>query len=441
VAWDFSTEPEFEAKLAWMRDFVRAEIMPLEVLESQWRGRDGQALLAKVTEPLKQEVKRQGLWAAHLPPELGGTGFGQVRLGLMHEILGQSGLATPIFGNNAPDSGNAELLALGGSEEQQERWMRPLLDGSMYSAFAMTEPGAGADPTMLTTTARRDGDTWVISGHKWFISNASVADFHIVMCRTAEAGDGPGHRAFSMFLVPAGTPGLRVLRDIPTMAEPDVRFGEFGNHAEVVYDNVRVPASGLIGEPGDGFALAQKRLGPGRIHHAMRWLGQSQRAFDMLCERAVSRTVHGSLLADKQLVQDWVAESYAGLQAARLLTLQAAWRMDQLHAQGRPYSDARVDIGLIKFWGTRVLYEVIDRAIQIHGALGFSADLPLESMYRHARASRLYDGPDEVHKVTVARQVLRGYAPAPVPTEHIPTRRSHAEAKFADLLEQASLNR
>lgn len=173
----------------------------------------------------------------------------------------------------------------------------------------------------------------------------------------------------------------------------------------------------------------------------MRWLGQSQRAFDMLCERAVSRTVHGSLLSDKQMVQDWVAESYAGMQAARLLTLQAAWRMDQLHEQGRPYSDARVDIGLIKFWGTRVLYEVIDRAIQIHGALGFSADLPLESMYRHARASRLYDGPDEVHKVTVARQVLRGYRSAEVPSEHVPTRRSHAEAKFADLLEQASLNR
>jgi acyl-CoA dehydrogenase len=173
----------------------------------------------------------------------------------------------------------------------------------------------------------------------------------------------------------------------------------------------------------------------------MRWLGQSQRAFDMLCERAVSRTVHGSLLKDKQMIQDWVAESYAGIQAARLLTLQAAWRMDQLHEQGRPYSDARVDIGLIKFWGTRVLYEVIDRAIQIHGALGVSTDLPLESMYTRARASRLYDGPDEVHKVTVARQVLRGYKPVEVPSEHVPTRRSHAEAKFADLLEQASLNR
>jgi acyl-CoA dehydrogenase len=440
VSWDFSTEPEFEAKLEWMRGFVREEIFPLEVLSDKWRGRAGQALLEQVTRPLKEEVKRQGLWAAHLPPELGGGGFGQVKLGLMHEILGQSGLATPIFGNNAPDSGNAELLAVGGSEEQKERWMRPLLDGSMYSAFAMTEPGAGADPTMLVTSAREDGDFWVINGHKWFISNASVADFHIVMCRTSFGSDAPSHRSFSMFLVPAATPGLKVLRDIPTMAEPDAQLGEFGNHAEVIYDDVRVPRSALIGELGDGFGLAQKRLGPGRIHHAMRWLGQSQRAFDMLCERAVSRRVHGSLLSDKQMVQDCVAESYAGMEAARLLTLQAAWRMDQLHAQGRPYSDARVDIALIKFWGTRVLYDVIDRAIQIHGALGFSADLPLESMYRHARAARLYDGPDEVHKVTVARQVLRSYVPADVPSEHIPTRRSHAQAKFADLLEQASLN-
>jgi acyl-CoA dehydrogenase len=243
-----------------------------------------------------------------------------------------------------------------------------------------------------------------------------------------------------MFLVPSETPGLRVLRDIPTMAEPDHRTGEYGGHAEVLYEHVRIPRENLVGELGEGFALAQKRLGPGRIHHAMRWLGQSQRAFDMLCERAVSRASHGSLLSSKQMVQEWVAESYAGMQAARLLTLQAAWRMDQLHAQGRPYSAARVDIGLIKFWGGRVLYDVLDRAIQIHGALGYSTDLPLELMYRRARASRLYDGPDEVHKVTVARTLLRGYEEAGTPSEHVPTRRAAAEAKFADYLEQAALN-
>jgi acyl-CoA dehydrogenase len=440
MSWDFSTEPEFEAKLEWMRGFVREEIFPLETLEEHWRGVEGRRRYAQATKPLKDEVKRQGLWAAHLPPELGGSGLGQVKLGLMHEILGQSRLATPIFGNNAPDSGNAELLALGGSEEQKERWMRPLLEGTMYSSYSMTEPGAGADPTMMTSSAVADGDEWVINGHKWFISNASVADFHIVMCRTDFAEDAVVHKSFSMFLVPSDTPGLNVLRDIPTMAEPDAQFGEFGNHAEVVYDNIRLPRTALIGELGEGFSLAQKRLGPGRIHHAMRWLGQSQRAFDMMCERAVSRTIHGSLLSQKQMIQEWIAESYAGMQAARLLTLQAAWHMDQLHAQGRPYSDARVDIGLIKFWGGRVLYDVIDRAIQIHGALGFSTDLPLESMYRHARASRLYDGPDEVHKVTVARQVLRNYKPVEVPSEHVPTRRTQAQAKFADLLEQASLN-
>jgi acyl-CoA dehydrogenase len=440
MSWDFSTEPELEAKLAWMRGFVREEILPLEVLADRWRGSAGRRLYARITEPLKDEVRRQGLWAAHLPPELGGGGHGQVALGLMHEILGQSSLAPEIFGNNAPDSGNAELLALGGSDEQKRRWMRPLLDGELVSCFSMTEPGAGADPTMLRTTAVADGGEWVIDGHKWFISNASVADFHIVMCRTDPAPDVPPHRAFSMLLVPSTTPGVKVLRDIPTMADPGHRTGDYGGHAEVVYDHVRVPRENMIGAPGDGFALAQKRLGPGRIHHAMRWIGQSRRAFDMLCERAVSRSVHGSVLADKQLVQEWVAESHAAMQAARLLTLQAAWRMDQLHAQGRPYSDARVDIGLIKFWGGRVLYDVLDRAIQIHGALGYSTDLPLEAMYRRARAARLYDGPDEIHKVTVARTLLGDYAPVEVPSEHVPTRRAAAEAKFAQLLDQAALN-
>jgi acyl-CoA dehydrogenase len=201
-----------------------------------------------------------------------------------------------------------------------------------------------------------------------------------------------------------------------------------------------VPKENMIGNPGDGFALAQKRLGPGRIHHAMRWLGQSQRAFDMLCERALTRYVHGSILAEKQMIQDWVAESYAEMQAARLLTLNAAWRMDQLHEQGRHYSDARVEIGLIKFWGAKVLYNVIDRAIQVHGSLGYTTDLPLEGMYRAARAARIYDGPDEVHKVTVARQVLKRYKASEVPTEHVPTRRKAALAKFADYLDAAAVS-
>ena len=226
---------------------------------------------------------------------------------------------------------------------------------------------------------------------------------------------------------------MNILRDVPTMGEPDHKTGEPGGHAEILYENVRVPFENMIGNAGStGFALAQKRLGPGRIHHAMRWLGQSQRAFDMLCERALTRYTHGSLLAEKQMIQDWVAESYAEMQAARLLTLQAAWKMDQLHAAGTHYSDARVEIGVIKFWGAKVLYNVIDRAIQVHGSLGYTTDLPLESMYRAARAARIYDGPDEVHKVTVARQILKRYKAAEVPTEHVPTRRKAALEKFAD---------
>ena len=282
MAWDFSTEPEFEAKLDWMRSFVREEIIPLETLAEQWRTDDGRRVYRAITDPMKEAVKRQGLWAAHLPPELGGGGFGQVKLGLMHEVLGQCVYAPSIFGNQAPDSGNAELIAVGGSDYQKRTWMQPLLDGKLRSCFSMTEPGAGADPTRLTTTAVLDGDEYVINGHKWFSSNASVSDFLIVMCKTGDADTSP-YRAFSMIIVPRKTPGVNILRDVPTMGEPDHRTGEPGGHAEILYESVRVPRANLIGQPGDGFALAQKRLGPGRIHHAMRWLGQSRRAFDMLC--------------------------------------------------------------------------------------------------------------------------------------------------------------
>jgi acyl-CoA dehydrogenase len=278
----------------------------------------------------------------------------------------------------------------------------------------------------------------VINGHKWFSSNGSVADFLIVMCMTNPELEA--YRRYSMIIVPRTTPGVNILRDVPTMGEPDHQTGEPGGHSEILYQDVRVPVENLIGNPGDGFALAQKRLGPGRIHHAMRWMGQSRRAFDMLCERALSRYTHGSTLAEKQMVQDWIAESYADMEAARLLTLQAAWKMDQLHAAGRHYSDARLEIAIIKFWGAKVLYNVIDRAIQVHGSLGYTTDLPLESMYRAARAARIYDGPDEVHKVTVARQVLKRYKAAEVPSEHVPTRRKAAVAKFADYLDMAAVS-
>jgi acyl-CoA dehydrogenase len=373
------------------------------------------------------------LWAAHLGPELGGQGFGQVKLGLMHEILGSCIYAPSIFGNNAPDSGNAELIAIAATEDQKERWLWPLLEGKLRSAFSMTEPGAGADPTLIQTRAERDGDEWVINGHKWFSSNASSADFLVVMAVTNP--DVHPYQGTSMILVPTGTPGVDIVRDVPTMAEPDTEFGRPGNHSEILYRDARVPYENLLGREGEGFVLAQKRLGPGRIHHCMRWLGQSRRAFDMMCERAVSRYTHGSTLAEKQTIQNWVADSAAEMQAARLMTLHAAWKMDKEGA-----SAARVEIAMIKFFGAQVLYNVIDRAIQVHGSLGYSTDLPLESMYRHARAARLYDGPDEVHRVTVARQILKGFAPVEVPTEHVPTRREAAKAKFASLLEEATAN-
>jgi acyl-CoA dehydrogenase len=352
----------------------------------------------------------------------------------MHEILGQSVYGPPIFGNNAPDSGNAELIAIGStSDAQKAQWLFPLLEGKLRSAFSMTEPGAGADPTLLTTTAVRDGDEWVINGHKWFSTNASVADFLIVMAVTNP--DVHAYAGSSMIIVPAHTPGVDIVRDVGTMEEPTPQFGRAGNHAEVIYRDVRVPIENLIGNEGDGFALAQKRLGPGRIHHAMRWLGQSKRAFDMLCERSLSRFTHGSLLAEKQMIQQWIADSAAEMQAARLLTLHAAWKMDQVGAPA-----ARVEIAMIKYFGAKVLYDVIDRAIQVHGSLGYSTDLPLESMYRHARAARIYDGPDEVHKVTVARQILKNYRAVDVPTEHVPTRREAALQQFSDHLEALTGN-
>ncbi|MEY2397484.1 MAG: acyl-CoA dehydrogenase [Actinomycetota bacterium] len=429
MAWDFSTEPEFEEKLAWMRGFVREEIFPLETLDLTHEQ------FLRAIAPMQDEVKARGLWAAHLPAELGGGGFGQVKLGLMHEILGQCSMAPVVFGNNAPDSGNAELLAVGmetsGRDEHREKWLQPLLDGRIRSAFSMTEPGAGADPTLLTTTAVRDGDEWVINGHKWFTSNGSVADILLVMAVTNP--DVHPYQGSSMIVVPADAPGVNILRDIPTMEHPTEHFGRIGGHSEIIYTDVRVPYENLIGVEGEGFVLAQKRLGPGRIHHCMRWLGQSKRAFDMLCERAVSRYTHGSVLADKQTIQNWVADSMAEMAAARLMTLQAAWKMDQVGAPA-----ARVEIAMIKYYGATVLYNVIDRAIQIHGSLGFSTDLPLEHMYRAARAARIYDGPDEVHKVTVARKVLKDYKPVEVPTEHVPTRREAAKRKFAEILDIAS---
>ena len=432
MSWDFSTDADFQEQLDWMNELVRDEIWPLETLWGEL-GIDG---LLDALAPVQERVKARGLWAAHLPPELGGQGMGQVRLGLMHEILGSSPIAPLAFGNAAPDSGNSEILALAGTPEQKEQWLYPLLAGDLRSAFSMTEPDTpGSDPTQLRTRAVRDGDEWVIDGTKWFSSNGSIADFLIVMAVTDP--DARGRQRASMFVVPRDTPGVEVVRDVPTMEHPWEQFGSYGGHSEIVYDKVRVGADALLGGVGDGFVLAQQRLGPGRIHHCMRWLGVARRAFDMMCERATYRHAHGSLLSEKQTVQNWIADSAAEMHAARLMTLHAAWTMDTHGARA-----AIVDIALIKFYGAKVLHDVVDRAVQVHGSLGYSTDLPLEQMYRFARAARIYDGPDEVHRQTVARRILNGYAPPPdeVPSEHVPTRREHARERFAQLLDAVTAN-
>jgi acyl-CoA dehydrogenase len=425
VGWDFETEPEFEKKLEWMQHFVKDEVYPLETIAPHVTEDE----FMRLVRPLQKEVKSQKLWATHLPPELGGQGYGQVKLGLMHEIEGASGWAPIVFGNQAPDSGNSEVLAHYGTPEQKKKWMEPLLAGEIRSAFSMTEPfNAGSDPTRLSTTAVLEGDEWVINGHKWFSSNGMIATFLIVMVNSEP--DGGPYNSASMIIVPTDTPGVKRLRNIPTMAGDDERFGH--GHAEILYENVRVPKENLIGKRGQGFEIAQIRLGPGRIHHCMRWLGQARRAFDMMCERSLQREAFGGKLARHQTVQNWIADSAAEMAAARLMTLQAAWMIDKYGAPA-----ARKEISLIKFYGAKVLHDVIDRAVQIHGSLGYSSDMPLEAMYRHARAARMYDGPDEVHRQSVARYILKDYTAPDTqwPREHIPTRTEASRQKFSALLE------
>ncbi len=433
MAWDFSTEPEFQAKLDWIRTFVDDEIIPIELVQ---RGLDQQQL-DRLWAPLKQQVRDQGLWAPHLGPEHGGQGMGQLKLGLIHEILGRSELAPEIFNCQGPDSGNAELLAVGANEAQRERWLYPLMRAEVRSTFSLTEPHvASSDPTAITTRCERDGDHWVINGRKWFASNASVSDFTLAMVVTDP--NAPPHQRASMVVIPKGTPGMQVVRDVGTMShpehdEPGFLFDRIGGHSEVHFDNCRVPLDHMIGEPGEGFLLAQKRLGGGRIHHCMRIIGQCNRAFEMMCERAASRHTKGKRLGDLQMVQDAIAESAVEIECARLLTLKAAWTMDERGGHG---SQSRMEIAMLKFHVPRILLGVIDRAIQVHGAMGYTTDLPLESMYRSARALRLADGADEVHKQTVARQILKGVdAVDELPSEHVPTRRAAAWASHGHLVE------
>mgnify|MGYP003664161909 CR=1 FL=1 len=426
MAWDFITEPEFQEKLDWIRRFVDEELIPLEPImqdfsEAQWRA---------VQQPLKQQVKDQGLWACHLEAALGGQGFGQLPLAQMNLITGRCIFAQEIFGNMAPDSGNSELLAEGGTEAQKTKWLWPNLNGEIRSAFAITEPFvASTDPTQIESSAVLDGDEWVINGRKWMITNASRADFIIFMLVTDP--DAPLYERCSMIIVEKGAKGMDIFRDIPTMHHPYSEYGAIGNHAEILLENVRVPRDNLIGKRGQGFMLSQVRLGPGRIHHATRWLGEAERAFDMLCERTRSRTSFGKGYEKHQIIQEYIADSRIELEQAKLLTLRAAWTMDRVGPQA-----ARTDIAMVKVNNARVLYNVIDRALQVHGSLGYSCDMPLESMYRSARMAPLVDGANEVHKVTIARSELKRYqAVEGWPSEHIPTRRQASLKRFAQLLD------
>ncbi len=422
--WDFETDPDFQHQLDWMRTFIDEQLVPLEPIQAELPLDEWNV----VKKHLQDQVKEQGLWGAFLDPELGGAGFGQLKLALMSEIIGRCMISMTIFGVQAPDSGNMELMAHGANDAQKKRWLEPNMRGEISSAFALTEPFlAGADPTSIGTTAVRDGEEWVINGHKWFTTNGSVADIILVFAET-DAEQRP-HRHASIFIVEAGTPGMDIVRDIPTMAHPDVEFGKVGNHAEIVFRDCRVPADHLIGQPGEGFVLAQKRLGGGRIHHAMRWIGQAQRSLEIMCERAVSRESHGRLLGQHQMVQDFIATSHTEIEAARLLTFRAAWKMDKYGA-----SAVRSDISMVKAHVSRVVLNVLDRTIQVCGALGYSSDLPVEGWYRSTRFGTIGDGPDEVHKTVVARTLLKQFKPVEGwPTEHIPSRRPAAEARWAEL--------
>jgi alkylation response protein AidB-like acyl-CoA dehydrogenase len=389
--FDFSPSPEQEELLERTRRLMAESIYPTEVELREETGFPEERMRA-----LQRQVQQAGLWAPHLPREAGGLGMGMVTLGLMNEVLGRSPIAPRAFGTNAPDTGNQEILWLAGTDEQKERYLKPSVAGEIYTAFAMTEPEfSGSDPVQMGTTAVLEGDEWVINGHKWFATSGSRAAFLIVMAITDP--DAPPHARASMIIVERGTPGLEVVRDVPVMGD------SLGSHAELRFTDCRVPARSLLGQRGRGFELAQVRLGPGRITHAMRWIGVMSRSFELMLDYVGRRETRGQKLAEFQSVQNAIAESYADIQTSRLLTLHAAWKLDR-------GEDARTEISLIKFYGANALGRVIDRAIQAHGALGFSRDTPLELYYREARAARIYDGVDEVHRVVVARRLLKAYA-------------------------------
>ncbi|MDY0374486.1 MAG: acyl-CoA dehydrogenase family protein [Desulfobacterium sp.] len=395
---DFSVSDKISTIVEMINEFVDRELIPLE---PEFLVKDFRDMLPVLKEK-QAMVKKMELWAPNFPVECGGMGLSLLEHGLVSEALGRSPLGHFVFWCQAPDAGNVEILHLYGSDAQKKRYLNPLVKGDIRSCFAMTEVDMpGSNPVMLETTAERDGDDYVINGHKWYTSSADGSDFSIVMAVTNP--DASRYLRASMIIVPTNTPGFNLVRNIPVMGHEG---SDYYSHAEILFQSCRVPRENLLGVEGNGFVIAQERLGPGRIHHCMRWLGICNRAFDLMCYRANQRVVtpDGKTLATQQTVQNWVAESKAEIDAARLMTLNAAWQIDQ---NGAPAS--RDAISTIKFVVANTMNRVVDRALQIHGGLGMTDDTILAFFYRHERAARIYDGADEVHKMSLAKRILRTY--------------------------------
>ena len=425
MSWDFSTDDDYQQQLDWVKQFVHDEIEPLDlVLGHPCDVRDPRR--NALVRPLQALVKQRKLWACHLGPELGGQGYGQVKLALLNELLGRSQYGPTVFGCQAPDSGNAEILAHYGSPEQKRRWLQPLLDNEIVSCFAMTEPQGGADPKVFKTEAVLDGDDWVITGQKWFASHANFAEFLIVMAVT-DPGASP-YKTMSMFIVPTATPGLKILRNSGFPTE------KVATHGYLEFDAVRVPADHMLGRRGEAFVVAQVRLGGGRIHHAMRTIGEARRALDMMCERVISRHTQGERLADKQMVQEKLADSWIELEQFRLLVLRTAWLIDK----HKDYQKVRKDIAAVKSAMPKVLHDIASRALLLHGSLGISDEMPFANLVMQSYHIGLADGPIEVHKATLAKQMLRDYKPSQslFPDYHLPIRREQAIEKFRAVLDK-----
>jgi acyl-CoA dehydrogenase len=428
MAWDFETDPEFQKKLDWIETFMEEEVEPLSHLGLAARGPGGRERFIK---PLQAKVKEQGLWACHLGPELGGQGFGQVKLALMNEKLGRNGLAPSVFGCQAPDTGNAEIIAHYGTEEQKDTWLKPLLNGDIRSAFSMSEPTGGSDPLTFRTSAVLDKGEWVINGEKWFSTGAAWSTILIVYAVTDPDAKDP-YRRMSMFIVPTKTPGVEILRNV------GVGSGE-GSEGYVKYNNVRIPEANLLGGRGMAFIIGQTRLGGGRVHHAMRTVGACAHALDLMCQRAVSRTTREGKLADFQMVQEQIADSWIQLEQFRLLVLRTAWLIDKY----KDYNKVRKDIAAIKVAMPKVYHDVAANALHMHGALGVSNEMPFMGMVTSSFVMGIADGPTEVHKVTVAKQILKDYRPSNelFPSYHLPRQREAAQEKYAEQLKEMRAER